>query len=214
MLILLFMAPVAIYLAYMLPALRRSSPFEYPGYGGFILLAFATILVVITPLMVAFQIVALLATMIEFFISDEVILLSAALCVNLVASGWCALIQRSCFEDTRLTRPPLFAGAAATCLILCLGLPAVVHPDYLGAESALLIAVIAGIVWHVINCYVTWSETNKVRAERIRAANKCASCMYDLAGIDTDRCPECGMQIAGRMNSSAGSTEPAHHSTN
>ena len=39
-----------------------------------------------------------------------------------------------------------------------------------------------------------WSGVfvGRVRARRRMARGKCAGCGYDLRGIDTDRCPECG----------------------
>ncbi|MCA9305190.1 MAG: hypothetical protein KDA16_01560 [Phycisphaerales bacterium] len=48
-----------------------------------------------------------------------------------------------------------------------------------------------GAVWFIL-LWPTGLVAAKVKRARRRAKGKCAWCKYDLRGIDSERCPECG----------------------
>lgn len=66
------------------------------------------------------------------------------------------------------------------------------------ACGAFVGSVTAPLLW-LVATVVIWRETTTERAQRLRGAARggvaCPTCGYNLTGLTTTRCPECGTQF-------------------
>jgi hypothetical protein len=68
--------------------------------------------------------------------------------------------------------------------------------DMIERESGIVLgSIIAPLAWLIMVTFI-WQETPLERGERLKATSKsavaCPSCGYNLTGLQTTRCPECG----------------------
>jgi hypothetical protein len=115
----------------------------------------------------------------------------------LLAWYWVVVWRKTVKWTPRRTARTLYAALAAAGV----GLMAGIMTGSLQEEFGFFIGSITPPLLWVVATVLVWRETDAERSARLRAVGRdgpgipCPTCSYDLTGLKSTRCPECGSEF-------------------
>jgi hypothetical protein len=112
-----------------------------------------------------------------------------------IATYWTLLWRKSVRLNAVRVRQSFGIGLAALIVAVAIAIPLGLVEEGFGYFMG---SAIAPMLWVVATIFI-WRESAAERTERLRASGRdgvvCPTCGYNLTGLTSTRCPECGTQF-------------------